>query len=407
MNDYKERYICRACDNTNLVPYLTLGEMPLVNQFSKEPSTIPTYPLRVNYCQDCSLSQLSIVVDPKLMFSHYTYSSSISGTFRKHCQELANDVKTRVHSNPKAIDIASNDGCMLEAYKNAGFSYLGIDPAENIVAKANEKGLTTWPLFWNETTAKKVVAEWGKSDVISAQNVFAHIDDMQGFVRGVNTALNDDGVFIIEAPHVLEYLNHTEFDTTYHEHLSYVSLKAIDTVLRRYGMETFDVKSIPIHGGTIRVYAGHSGKHQINDSVKQMFRKEYDNGLYTLDRYLSFNNEVQNCITSNRGVLEELAKNNVRVAAFGASAKGTILLNSIGPIAQSLEYIVDETPEKKDQILPNLNIPVVGMDTLRNNPPEVLLITPWNFTKEIIDKTKDLGLQYLVPIPIPKIIMPY
>jgi len=402
MKPFVEKKTCRICGNKNLKTYLDLGKIALVNRFFNRPTKQKKYPLKVNFCPACTLSQLSIVVKPTLMFDNYSYHTSVSTPMKKHFYDLAKNT-LRLFNKPlkniRVIDIASNDGLLLSQFKKWGVHVLGVDPAKNLANEATIRGIPTIPRYWNYETAKFIREHYGNADIITATNVLAHVDDLNSFMKGVRTILHRDGIFIVEVPHVLQYLKHTEFDTTYHEHLSYFSLRAIQHLFHKHGLHIIRVETPRIHGGSLRVFASLLNQLRVsNESDLEVLSHERFEGLNRMDTYTTFNKTVKEIIKGLRTRLKKLRKDGKKVIFFGASAKGTVLLNMIGREAKKIKYVVDETPAKKRKYIPNLNLQVVSMNFLNYYKPDYIFITPWNFKDEIIKKTKHLNCKYIIPI---------
>src|SRR3989338_6027440 len=263
-NAYKKIKRCRVCGSKDLVKYLDLGKNPLANSVVNPKDmgkSEPKFLLGVLYCNNCSLSQLSVVVDPKILFSRYVYRSSISKTFQAHCAEMADNVISLLGSRKKelVVDIASNDGCLLEQFKKKGFMVIGVEPAENIAKIANSKGIETLCKFWDDGAAKTILEKYGKAKVITATNVFAHVDDLNSFLRAVSILLDKNGLFIIEVPYLYDLLAKNEFDTIYHEHLSFFLVKPLGILLDRNKLRIFKVEKHSIHGGSLRILASKEG----------------------------------------------------------------------------------------------------------------------------------------------------
>jgi SAM-dependent methyltransferase len=391
------------------MPYLDLGITPLANGLIK-PENIsanePKFPLVVCYCKDCSLSQLSVVVNPEILFSDYFYMSSISNTFRIHCNTIAHDLKDVMNlgSADLVVDIASNDGCLLQEFKKLEIKTLGVEPAVNLAKLANSNGIETLNSFWDKDSAIKIANEYGGAKVITALNVFAHVDDVHGFIQNIKTALRDDGVFVIEVPYLIDFLEKHEFDTVYHEHLSYFLLKPLQYILEQNGMRIINVKKYPIHGGTIEVRAVKDNSYTKNmiSNIDDFIIIEKNLGCYDPKHYLNFANEVQNMEKNLTELVKDLRQKGKRIAGFAASAKGNTLLNYCNIDFNSIKYIVDETPTKQGLLTPGSHIPIVPMSSLENDPPDYLLILAWNFIEEIMKKTEQFkahGGKYIIPIP--------
>ena len=286
---------CRICNSQNLVCYLDLGEIPLANNFPKknEIKKEKKFPLQILLCKDCYFSQLSIVVNPKILFQNYVYISQCAGTFITHCQELAEELNKEImREKDLIIDIGSNDGSLLKQFEKWGNIMLGIDPAKNLARQSNKEGIKTIPKFWSKNLAEKLLKKYGKAKVITAFNVFAHVDDIHSFLDGVKTILKQDGYLIIQSPHTLPLINNIEFDTVYHEHLSYLTIKPLIRLMAEHGFRIAKIKELDIHGGSIRIYVEFDNQNTSDGSVEKLIEKETKNGLYTLERYFEFQKQV-------------------------------------------------------------------------------------------------------------------
>ena len=412
---YRELNQCRVCGSHDLFPYLDLGNMPLVNSYVDKQDgdqKDPRFPLKINFCTHCATSQLSIVVDPKIMFKNYFYRSSISKTFMDHCRDYARHVTKRFEMNSEdlVIDIASNDGAALSMFKKFGVRVLGVDPAENLAAIAEKKGIETHPDFWSPDVAKMLKDKHGPAKFVTGSNVFAHVDDVSSFLKGVTTILSEDGVFAIEVPYAATFLENTEFDTTYHEHLSYFLLKPLIQLFAQVGLEVFDVQSFKIHGGTIRVYAKRKGcqKYQVeHENIDSFLDHEMELGLHDKSAYMQFSRQVADIKKNLSELLRDLKAKGKTVAAYGASAKGNVLMNYCELDSEMIDFIVDDTPEKQGYLSPGNHIPIVPASMIAERRPDYLLLLAWNFSKELMAKTRsyqEAGGRYIVPIPELKVI---
>lgn len=401
---------CRICNSTDLDKYLNLGDLPLANNLVEpgKQDKDPVFPLETMLCNNCKLSQLTVIVDPEVLFSEYSYRTSISSTFQKHFEQLAIDLKEHYFENTSevlALDIASNDGCLLEQFKKHNYQVLGVDPAQNLAKIANEKGLTTIPLFWNEEAVAKVL-EKGKPKVITASNVFAHVDDVHGFIQNVKKVIDPEGMFIVEVPHALNLIEKNEFDTIYHEHLSYFLVKPMKELFEMGGMEIFDVQKIPIHGGSIRVFAKlkENKKFQVNsESINQILKEEEEKKLYSIERYQEFaekSNEVKQKFIE---MIQNLKSDGKSIAGYGAAAKASTLLNFCG-LGKEIEFIIDDAPSKQNKCFAGNRVPIVPASRLDEHP-DYLVIFAWTIAKEIMEKNKGkYNGKYIIPMPNPKII---
>lgn len=410
---YRVSNNCRLCDGSNLVKYLDLGFTPPADQFrSIAELDIPEihYPLRVNICTDCGLSQLSHVVNPSVLYQFdYPYESSTTKTGKMHWDEFAEKVVQRLQliSGSKVVDVGSNDGTLLQSFKDAGMSVFGVDPAPNIVRIANDRGVETICDFWGVSAARKVVEKIGKVDVIVGTNVFAHVDDLKVFMQSVVETLNDNGVFIFESPHINNLINNLEYDTIYHEHLSYLSLKPLLNFFNKYSMEVFAVEETNIHGGSFRVYIGKQGSRPIDQSVESLLADEVRYKVHNLDALNDFAVRVAENRQKLFSLVSELLVQGKKIAAVSAPAKGMTLLNYCNFSDFHLLYVSEKSKLKIDRITPGGHIPIISDAELMNLKPDYVLLLAWNFSKEIMANLKDYsdnGGKFIIPIPDPKII---
>ena len=401
---YKNHTNCRCCGSARLSTYLDLGLMPMANDLKETKEAAldaERYPLELLICEDCGLSQLSVVVDPEVMFSNYAYRSSMSQGYKDHCRQMAIDLQARYNlhaSNTEfgsfVIDIAGNDGALLSEFSKEipGLKHLNVDPARNLIAINEAAGIRQFCKFWSMETAEAISnLGWPKADVITATNVFAHVDDVRGFLEAAKFALNFDGVLILEFPYLIDFIEKGEWDTVYFEHLSYFSIRPLSQLCQSIGLTVLDVQKFDIHGGTVRVTIG-SGEQQ--SSVKEFIAREDD-----LTGYHEFEAQVQ---AAGEAFINGLASlpDGSTVAAFAASAKGNTLLNYVGGCG-CIEYIVDETPEKVGKFSPGTGIEVVPLIHLLAFPVDYLIILSWNFAEEIKSKCRAAGFKGKFVIPIP------
>lgn len=399
---------CRVCGNGDMVRYLDLGMLPLANNLALsavEARQMQRFPLQVQVCNDCSLSQLSVVVDPRAMFSHYTYRSSINQGYINHCREMAKSVRDSLSltDNDLVVDIAGNDGALLAEFRDEiGVEVLNVDPAENIAAIAESRGIATINDFWSEDIARQIVANFARPKLITATNVFAHVDDVRGFVAAAKACLHEDGALMLEFPYGVDFIEHREFDTIYFEHLSYVLIEPVNRLASSLGMTVFDVQKQDIHGGTVRVFIGPEETHDVMLSVAEFLEYEKEHGFHDAGIYKKWNREIDDLINDLNDQLGQLKAAGAKIAAFAASAKGNTLLNACRLDGAMIDYIVDDTPEKIGKFSPGTGLPIVNRARLAAEPPDYLIILAWNFTREIIESTAEYsqnGGKYIIPIP--------
>jgi hypothetical protein len=401
---FKNNTNCRVCHSDDLIPYLDLGFLPLSNNLALTPENAlnaDRYPLKVLLCQSCGLSQLSIVIPPEEMFRHYVYRSGISKGYVDHCGEMARDLKEKhnLTENSFHIDIAGNDGTLIEQFIKNGvgsLKSLNIDPAENLARICIKKDVRVFTSFWGMKAATHLEnTYWPKADLITATNVFAHVDSILNFMRACDFAMKQTGVLVMEFPYLIDFIENKEFDTIYFEHLSYFSIYPLTLLCQQCGLEVMNVEKQKIHGGSVRVTIGHG---QPDETVRSFVMNERAR-FGKIDPYNQFAEDVHITIMEFRNFMQTHSK----VAGFAASAKGNTLLNCTGVTNEQMLYIVDETPEKIGMYSPGTGIPIVDMEEFKSNPPDYLVILSWNFEKEILQKVRAAGYKGKFVIPIPKL----
>ena len=404
---------CRICKSADLHFFLKLGPTPLANRFIKpghEGEPEPSYPLDVCLCKNCGLVQLGFVVPPEVLFRDYIYFSSTSTTICNHFAEMAKEVLDNyAKKGDLVVEIASNDGVLLKNMLGKGVRPLGVEPATNIAKVANREGIETLNDFFNSGTAKKILSERGPAKVILANNVFAHIPDLNDCVEGMELLLHKDGAVMIEFPQLSDLYENLEFDTVYHEHLSYFSLKPLMHLFSKFGMELFDAKKFPVHGGTLRIYVKKKGgPWKVNgEALSRLLANEERLGLYSKEAYDRFAKDVEGLRRELLRLLSGLKKKGKRIAIYSAPAKGNTLLNYCGIGTDIVDYAVDKSPAKQGLLTPGMHIPVFGLDKLRTDRPDYLLVLAWNFKDEIMAQQSEFaaaGGHFIIPVPKPEII---
>lgn len=396
---------CRSCGCPELQNVLSLGRTPLANalltaQQLNEPEE--TYPLELVFCPRCSLVQITETVPPEKLFREYVYLSSFSDTTLRHAADLSTSLMASKHLEARSlvVEVASNDGYLLRNYKRAGIPVLGIEPATNIARVAEQRDIRTICDFFSEDLAVRLTGEGYKADVIHAHNVLAHVPDLNGFVRGFRKLLKPDGAIVVEVPYVKDMIDRCEFDTVYHEHLSYFSLTALDGLFTRNGLAIQNVERLPIHGGTLRVYAGHEMNQ--NESVVQLLRDEKESGLGELNFYSDFAAKVGRLRDELVTLLRDLKTHHKRIAVYGASAKGTTLLNYCGLARETLDYVVDRSSVKQGRYTPGTHLKIYAPEKLLEDMPDYVLLLTWNFADEIYEQQSEYrkrGGRFIVPVP--------
>lgn len=408
---------CRMCKSPALVEYLDLGLTSPADQFRPtDRLDLPEvfYPLKVLVCQNCGLSQLSHVVDPRVLFQYdYPYESSTTKTGKKHWDSFASDVVKRLglKVGDLVVDVGSNVGTLLESFRSLGMKVYGVDPAPNIAATAVTNGVPTICDFFSLASAEEIVQAAGKAKAIVGTNVFAHIDDLDEVMEVAEYLLDVDGVFIFESPYFKNLVNNLEYDTIYHEHLSYLSIKPLIPFFGRFGLEPFAVEESVIHGGSIRVYVGRKNLRPVDESVTRLLVEELKTELHDLETLKKFAARVQKNRNQLISLIENLIRQNKTIVAVSAPAKGMTLIHYCGLTNRHLKYISEKSPLKIGRFAPGGHaggyIPVVEDDRLIKDRPDYALLLAWNFASEIMSNLKefsDQGGKFIIPIPEPKIV---
>ncbi|MFO1498045.1 MAG: class I SAM-dependent methyltransferase [Verrucomicrobiota bacterium] len=400
--------VCRFCNAGLTHTFVDLGVSPIANDFLAPAAAErmePFYPLHAFVCDQCWLVQLGESQSAGHIFSeNYAYFSSFSKSWLEHARNYATMAISRfgLGASNRVVEIASNDGYLLQYFQAAGIPVLGVDPSANVAAAAEKRGISTWVRFFGTETAHDLVKKVGQADLLIGNNVLAHVPVLNDFVAGLKIALKPKGAITMEFPHLLRLIEQNQFDTIYHEHYSYFSLLAVEKVFAAHGLTIFDVEELPTHGGSLRIYAGHAGAVTRQRSVEQLVATEIKAGLNSLAVYESFAQRVQR---TKRRLLEFLISakaSGKSIVGYGAPAKGNTLLNYCGIRTDFVDYTVDLSPHKQGLLLPGTHIPVYSPEQIAKTKPDYVLILPWNLRDEITKQlayVREWGGQFIVPIP--------
>ena len=404
---------CRMCKSTKLHLFLDLGFSALSDGFlTKDDLDKPEifYPLNVLTCKNCGLCQLGYIVPPEYMFNkNYPYDSSTTKSGREHFFKMGVDICNffNLQSNSLIIDVGSNTGVLLSSFKSKNMKVLGIEPSDNVAGIARKKGINTITNFFSKKLAKNIVKKYGKSSIITATNVFAHIDNLDDFMTGAKILLEKNGILIIEAPYLVNLIDNLEYDTIYHEHLSYISVKPMKQFCKKHNMDLFNVEMKKIHGGTMRYFICRKGQQQISKDVNEYLKFENIKKIYSNKQLSIFAKKVESHRSDLMKLLFSLKKSGNKIVGISAPAKGNTLLNYCKIDSETLSYITEKNPMKIGKYTPGMHIPVHSDKKLLSDKPGYALVLAWNFSEEIMKNNKlykkNKG-KFIIPLPYPKII---
>lgn len=401
--------LCRFCRTPLTHTFCDLGMSPLSNAYlaaDQLNAMEPFYPLHAHVCANCFLVQLQEFQSPAQIFSDYAYFSSYSDSWLEHAKSYADQMTQRLGLGPSShiVEIASNDGYLLQYFRNRGIPVLGIEPAANVAVEAEKKSIPTIVKFFGTTTAAELAATGKQADLLIGNNVLAHVPDLNDFVAGLSLMLKPTGVITMEFPHLLRLIEDSQFDTIYHEHFSYFSLATVEKVFAHHGLMLFDVEELPTHGGSLRIFASHMANRAtvVASRVTDLKRREFGAGLGNIATYLGFGERVKEVKRTLLEFMIGAKREGMHLVGYGAAAKGNTLLNYCGIRTDFLDYVVDRSPHKQNRFLPGTRVPILSPEILKKTKPDYLLILPWNLKAEIVEQMahiREWGGRFVVPIP--------
>ncbi|HET6734137.1 class I SAM-dependent methyltransferase [Mycobacterium sp.] len=401
--------LCRQCSTPLRQSFCDLGMTPLANSYLTEADLNRRevfYPLHAYVCLNCFLVQLAEFESPEAIFGDYLYFSSYSQSWLDHARTYVEDVIDRfqLDGDSQVIEIASNDGYLLQYFNDAGIPSMGIEPAKNVAAAARDRGIKTMVAFFGTSLAKELVNEEIRADLLIGNNVLAHVPDLNDFVKGMSIVVAPDGLMTLEFPHLLELIEFNQFDTIYHEHFSYFSLTTVARLFADHGLRVFDVEQLSTHGGSLRIYACHAdyAGHPTTRRVSELIQIERASGLDRLEGYVAYPERVKRVKRALVTFLIDAHDHGRSAVAYGAPAKGNTLLNYCGIGTDLLQYTVDRSPHKQGRFLPGTHLPIFAPDHIRQTRPDYLVILPWNLRDEIVEEMsyiREWGGKFVIPIP--------
>ena len=411
-NQYYRRKNCRQCGSRQLSSAIKLKPTPLANNYLKyknENHKNDLFPLEVFFCDDCKHLQLIDVVDPKILYENYLYVSGTSPVFIEHFKNYATYLSENYCAKGLVVDIGSNDGTLLKEFKKLGYSVLGIEPARDIGKQASIEGIETILDFFNPSLSSSIKSQYGLAKIITANNVFAHIDKPISFLEGIKSLLSpEEGIFVFEVSYLKDVIDNIYFDTIYHEHLDYHTLLPLKTFMDRSGFEVIEASCINTHGGSIRVISQiKGGKYSVNSSVNKLIKDEEKLGLHNLSTYKSFSNRIDKTGKELKQTLLEIKSKGKKVAAYGAPAKATTLMYHFDIGSETIDFIVDDSKWKQFLFSPGKNIPIYPKEYIALKKPDYILVLAWNFAESIIknnEEFKSMGGKFIIPLPTVEIV---
>jgi hypothetical protein len=405
--------LCRFCAAPLRLTVVDLGMSPPCQSFlpaDRIREMERFYPLHVFACERCFLVQLEVFVEPEDIFTDYAYYSAYATSWVEHAREYVEMIRGRLSlgADDLVVELASNDGYLLQHFAGTGVRILGVDPAANVAEDAEARGVPTLVAFFGRDTAERLVAEGKRASLVVGNNVLAQVPDLNDFVAGVQVLLRDDGTATFEFPHLLHLLDRLEYDTIYHEHFSYFSLATFVEILRAHGLDAYDVEELWTHGGSLRVYVQHAGgPHELRGTVPELLEREEEAGLRTPERYTRFAEEVKESKRALLDLLIRLRREGKQVVGYGAPGKGNTLLNYCGIRTDLLDYTVDRNPHRHGLYTPGTHIPIHAPERIAETRPDYIVVLPWNLIDEISEQlayVREWGAQLIVPIPYATIV---
>lgn len=403
---------CRSCGGGSLSPIVSLGEMALANSYLRPEDLAkpePRYPLDLVRCRTCQLVQITCTVPPETLFRDYLYLSSYSSTMLRHAETLVERLIRERGLGPStlAVEVASNDGYLLQYYARGGVPVLGVEPARNVAEIARSRGVRTVEEFFDAPLAKSLRETHGAASVIHANNVLAHVANLRGFVEGFRVLLADDGVVVSESPYLGEFLRKAEFDTIYHEHLCYYSLTALDYLFRQYGLAIEDCEMLPIHGGSMRIFARHAERANVSTRVTALLDEERRWGVADDAPYARFAAAIERIEHDLVSAVRRLRSEGKRVCGYGAAAKGTVMLNACRLGREDIEFVCDKNPLKQGRFMPGVHIPIVAPEQLAQSGADYCVLFVWNVAEEVMAENREWiarGGRFIIPVPEVRIV---
>ena len=407
-----KRNSCRQCSSKDLSLAIKLNPTPLANNYLKDlesKSKNEVYPLDVFFCNHCKHLQLLHVVEPKVLYSDYVYVSGTSPIFVNHFKNYAKNLFDNYVKDGLVIDIGSNDGTLLKAFKDLGYSVIGIEPAKNIAQEAKNNGIETIVDFFSTSISELIKSDYGTANVITANNVFAHVDNPINFLKGIKNLLSaDKGIFVFEVSYLRDVIENNFFDTIYHEHLDYHTLLPLKGLLERCGFEVLDANCIDTHGGSLRVISQlKGGLNNVSPSVQNLIEMEEKLGLHSLSTFLRFSEKIQICGEKLKEILKDIKSKGKTIVGYGAPAKATTLLYQFDIGIETLDFIVDDSKWKQFLYLPGKKIPIYPKEYIFTKKPDYVLILAWNFSSSIIENNQEFksnGGKFIIPLPTVEIV---